>query len=204
MQEIPMKAKVECADGPCGEFDAIIVHPVTQEVTHLVVSVQYSEPRLVPIDQVAGTSHDLIRLRCTQDELGSMEPFLKVHYVDQVGGDYGPPFGADPYAFEATFASYEVSTVPVEEERIPPGELAFHPGADVEATDGHIGKVGEFLTDPTSGHITHLVLLEGHLWGKKEVTLPVSAIARVATDTVYLNLDKAAVEALPAVPAKRR
>lgn len=200
-----MKAKVECADGPCGEFDAVIADPVTQEVTHLVVNVRHSKPRLVPIAQVAGTSHDLIRLRCTQDELDGMEPFVEVHYVDKRGSDYGGPHsGADPYAFEATYASYEVKTVAVEEERIPAGELAFHRGADVEATDGHIGKVGEFLIDPATEHITHLVLLEGHLWGKKEVTLPVSAIARIATDTVYLKLDKAAVEELPAVPVKRR
>jgi hypothetical protein len=42
---------------------------------------------------------------------------------------------------------------------------------------------------------------EGHLWGQKEITIPVSAIARVEEDTVYLKLDKAGVEALPAVPA---
>ena len=42
----------------------------------------------------------------------------------------------------------------------------------VECADGPCGEFGA-----ATGHITHLVLLEGHLWGKKEVTLPVSAIA---------------------------
>jgi len=200
-----MDARVECVDGPCGEFDAVIAHPVTQELTHLVVNVRHSKSRLVPMDQVVGTSHDLIRLRCTRDEFDGMEPFVEVHYVDKRRSDYGGPgFGADPYAFEATYATYEIKTVAVEEERIPAGELALHRRADVEATDGHIGKVSEFLIDPASGHITHLVLLEGHLWGKKEITLPVSAIARIATDTVYLKLDKVTVEELSAVPVRRR
>jgi uncharacterized membrane protein/sporulation protein YlmC with PRC-barrel domain len=101
------------------------------------------------------------------------------------------------------YAVPERGVVSVEEERIPVGELAVRRGTRVAATDGQVGKVGELLVDPTSEHITHLVLLEGHLWGKKEITLPVSAIDRLEDDTVYLKLDKRAVELLPAIPVKR-
>jgi uncharacterized membrane protein/sporulation protein YlmC with PRC-barrel domain len=73
----------------------------------------------------------------------------------------------------------------------------------VEATDGHIGTIGELVLDPETEQITHLVLQEGHLWGKKEVTLPLSAIDRIADDTIYLKLDKKAVEQLPSVPLTR-
>jgi hypothetical protein len=44
---------------------------------------------------------------------------------------------------------------------------------------------------------------EGHLWGKKEVTIPVSAVDFADADTVYLKLDKKDVKALPAVSVKR-
>jgi sporulation protein YlmC with PRC-barrel domain len=67
-----------------------------------------------------------------------------------------------------------------------------------------VGRVDEFLVDPENEHITHLVMREGHLWEQKEVTIPVSAIARVEEDAVYLKLDKASIEALPAVPAGPR
>ena len=97
----------------------------------------------------------------------------------------------------------EISYVKETVERIPPGELAVRRGTRVEATDGYVGQVGEFVVEPESGHITHLVLLEGHLWAKKEVTLPLSAIDHSEGDTVYLNLDKKAVEALPTVPVRR-
>jgi hypothetical protein len=43
---------------------------------------------------------------------------------------------------------------------------------------------------------------KGHLWGKKEVALPVETIDFVDADTVYLKLDKAAVKDLPTVPGK--
>jgi sporulation protein YlmC with PRC-barrel domain len=96
------------------------------------------------------------------------------------------------------------TTIPVTHQRIPHGELAVHRGARVEATDGHVGRVDEFLVDPVDTHITHLVLREGHLWGQKDVTIPVSHIDRIEEDTVYLKLDKHNVGALPAIPIRRR
>jgi sporulation protein YlmC with PRC-barrel domain len=89
--------------------------------------------------------------------------------------------------------------IPLEHESIPAGELAVHRGAAVEASDGYVGRVDEFLVDPENEHITHLVMREGHLWEQKEVTIPASAIARVEEDAVYLKLNKAGIEALPAV-----
>ena len=80
----------------------------------------------------------------------------------------------------------------------------IRPGMEVEAADGHAGTAGELVVDPQSAEITHFVLREGHLWGKKEVTLPVAAVERVARDRVYLKLDKQAIGQLPAIPVRRR
>jgi hypothetical protein len=48
-----------------------------------------------------------------------------------------------------------------------------------------------------------LVLREGHLWGQKDVTVPVSKIKRIEEEDVYLDLDKAGIETLPAIPIRR-
>jgi uncharacterized membrane protein len=205
--DIPMSAKVECTDGPCGESTAIIVNPVTQEVTHFVVQDATSPAkvqRLVPVEQISKTTQATIHLRCTKAELASMEPFVETHYVlDEERADYTHWTGGDvwqePYA-TPDGADYTA----VAEERVPAGELAIHRGAKVEASDGHIGEVGEFLVDPGSGHITHLVLEEGHIWGTMAITLPLSAIDHAEGDTVYLKLTKQAVESLPSIPVKRR
>ena len=77
-------------------------------------------------------------------------------------------------------------------------------GYKVEALDGHAGTVGELVTDPEHGKVTHFALEGGRWWGKKEVTLPVSAVERVAGDTVYLKLDRQAIGQLPAIPVRRR
>lgn len=57
--------------------------------------------------------------------------------------------------------------------------------------------------DPANGHITHMVLMEGHLWGKKKITLPISSIENAYEDRVGLKLDKQAIKALPAIAVKR-
>jgi hypothetical protein len=56
--------------------------------------------------------------------------------------------------------------VPTEHQQIPPGELAVRRGTRLEATDGYVSKVDEFVVNPEKGHITHMVMQEGHLWGR--------------------------------------
>jgi sporulation protein YlmC with PRC-barrel domain len=72
-------------------------------------------------------------------------------------------------------------------------------GAHVQATDGRVGRVDEFVVDPLSHRITDLVMREGHLWGTKTVSIPVEQIDEIEEKTVYLKLDKAGVEKLPTI-----
>jgi hypothetical protein len=50
--------------------------------------------------------------------------------------------------------------------------------------------------------MTHLVLREGRLWGKKDITIPLDQIERIEEDMVRLKLDEAAVGRLPSVKAR--
>jgi uncharacterized membrane protein/sporulation protein YlmC with PRC-barrel domain len=205
MVEIPVEASVECSDGPCGKSVTVIVNPATRKVTYLVVqdkSFLEPEQRMVPIEEVVETTSELIRLRCTRDQLSNMEPFVKVRFIEDQWDEPAYWAALDDIYYAGP---YVTPSMPLYEqiERVPPGEVAVHRGAWVEATDGHIGTVGELVLDPDSEQITHFVLREGHLWGKKEVILPLSALDRVEEDTVYLKLDKAAVEQLPSLPLTR-
>jgi sporulation protein YlmC with PRC-barrel domain len=82
-------------------------------------------------------------------------------------------------------------------------ELAIHKGADVLATDARVGKVDELVIDQETHRITHLVLRQHFLLNKWIVTIPVSEIERVEVDTIFLKIDKDAVEKLPAVALKK-
>ncbi len=206
MKDIPFDAEVQCVDGRAGRSSAVIIDPVQQKVTHIVVKndhAPWANGRLVPVERIKETSPDLIRLDCSTSELAKMEPFIAKHYVQKEAREYPTSFygGEGPSYLKAFVFAAEV--VPVEVERVPPGELAVHRSAEVHATDGRIGRVDEFLVDPASQQITHLVLREGHLWGQRELTVPMSAIAQVSGDTVYLNIDKQTVQSLPTIPVKR-
>ena len=94
------------------------------------------------------------------------------------------------------------SFMTLEKEHIPADELAIRRGAGVEAVDGHVGRVDEFLINPSDDHISHLVLREGHLWGQKDVTIPMSQIDHFENNTVYLKLKKLEIEKLPGIPIR--
>lgn len=201
MRDIPLNAKVECIDGSAGRSSYVILDPFTDRVTHLVVmqnGLGHTE-RLVPVDVLEATTPDLIRLGCTRDELRAMEPFIGRYIIRRDR----PRFDQGTYPPYPQVVPHDKMTVEEEFKRIPRGELALHRGAHVQATNGRVGKVSEFLVDRSDHHITHLVLREGHLLNRRDVIIPVSAIDRIARDTIYLNLTKDDAEALPAGPSHK-
>jgi hypothetical protein len=44
------------------------------------------------------------------------------------------------------------------------------------------------------------VLHKGHLWGKKDIMVPLTAVDSIDYETIYLNVDKEAVEEFPTAP----
>jgi hypothetical protein len=194
--DLPLNVKVYCVDGLCGQSKELVLDRKAEEVTHLVVKGNHlpHTELLVPVELVAETTPRLIRLRCTKDKLAELEPFLKVEVIEEKIPHYLP----DPYLIPIEVP--ETKWVTVKREAIPPGEVAVGQGAHVKATDGHVGRLEKFLVDPVTEQVTHLVLREGHLWGQKDVTIPVSEIDRLEGNTIYLKLNKDQVEALPSTP----
>jgi len=82
------------------------------------------------------------------------------------------------------------------EDVIPSGEAEVTPGDPVFCLDGEIGQVQGLLVDPDDQHVTHVLLREGHLWGRKEVSIPISAVTG-AEYGIKVNLTKKQVEDLP-------
>ena len=205
MYELPLDAKVTCTDGHCGTSVAVTFNIENKVISHIIVEDASSSQRLVPFKLAVKTSHDEIWLDCTENDLKELPLFLVTEFVEraeQQSGDWEEEDGE--WEDGVDVSSFEMSTdaygMPVEVERVPEGEVPFHRSVEIEATDGHIGKVDKFIVEPESGQITHLVLQKGHLWGKKDIMVPLSAVDRVDYDTVYLNVDKKAAEDFPEVP----
>ncbi len=204
MIEVPIDVQVECTNGRVGTLTHVIINPTTKTITHFVVSDNeqvVAHSYLVPVESISETRHDVIRLNVTIEELSQMDQFTEVHYI--ANPDPEPGYPADAVYLAPYVSPLESGYLSVEVERIPVGEMAVRRGAVIEATDGFVGHLGEFLLDPESGQLTHLVLQEGHSWGKREITLPVSIVDQALENTIYLKLDKAGVAKLPAIPLKR-
>jgi len=203
MPDIAINAKVECTDGTCGRSTYVILNPVNHRVTHFVVQDKHlpdNPTRLVPVDNVASATREQIKLSCTKADVAQMAPFVVSNFVRESAPGQAYASGQ---SYTSQYVIDDTAYDEVRELKIPAGELALHSGMRVEATDGKLGKLDELVLDPQSGEVTNLLLREGHLWGKKEVAIPVSAIDFVDADTVYLRLDEASVKALPALPVKR-
>jgi len=209
--EIPLNAQVECSDGDCGHIAGVLINPISDQVIHLIVKVNANPDTeyIVPVDKMGETIAGTIQLRCSRAELEKMECFIKTEFIEEnvPYRDYG--FGGDAYGLGSYYyAPYVIPDrtvyVPVKHLQVPPGELAVRRGARVEALDGHVGNVDEFVINPENDHISHLVMREGHLWGQKDVIIPVSSVKEVNDKTVFLNLHKHEIESLPTFPIHRR
>ena len=185
--EFAMGAKASCVDGPGGKVIRLIIDPATKTVTHLVIEPKHrvGSGRLVPLDLVDSAA-DGIRLRCTVEEFGRLEAAEEMELVDDVmGGLYGPMGGSPPVQA-------------IVQDVVPRGETDIERGEPVHALDGEIGRVHGCQVDPDNHRVTHVLLGEGHLWGRKEVAIPVSAVIKVENG-IWLNLTKKQVEDLPPV-----
>ncbi len=191
--DIPINAQVECLDGFCGQSTCILINPTTQFVTHVVVEdkdesgAQY----LVPLGEIKLSMPHLIQLRCTKYELQQLPRFVRIDYERRSVPHTLYPFG--DYLIGPTMIE-ENDLVAIAHEQVPEGELAVHQGAQIEAKDGHLGRLEEFLLDPTTEQINYLVFRERHLWHREELIVPASQIEQIKDDTIYLKSDKHTIE----------
>jgi hypothetical protein len=184
-------ARASCTDGHCGELRRLIIDPATETVTHLVIQPGHRPEagRLVPVHLVETTDGE-IRLRCTRAEFDKLDHATERDMVS--GAESGEIVGRQGMTAGA------LREATVLEDVIPVGEKEVGPGDQVHALDGEIGRVQGFLVQPGDDRVTHVLLLEGHLWGRKTVAIPISAVTGVDAG-IRLNLTKEQVGELPPV-----
>ncbi len=214
--EFTIGSDVSCSDGACGELTRVVVDPVAKALTHLVVEPKHRQGkgRLVPVDLV-DSAGDEIRLRCTTAEFGALEHAEETQFLPGASGQwayrpeqmlswpyYGGGIGMGGMAGMGMggmgLGNMNAGPQAIVHERVPVGDIQVRRGEHVHAADGAIGRVQGLVVDPADHHVTHVLLDEGHLWGKKEVAIPIGAVTGV-DDGVRLSLSKDEVGDLPAV-----
>jgi hypothetical protein len=165
--DVPIGVQVYCEDELCGRSTQVILNPATNKVTHLVVEGEETDPAyyLVPIEWLDASTPQELVLHCSHDQLVRS---TGLHGASTLGDATGT----------ASFCGDH-----------PLSELAVRQGAWVEAQGSYAGLVDEFLIDPGTCGVTHVVLHEVHLWGSKRIAVPVSSILSIEEDRVRLRLN---------------
>jgi hypothetical protein len=205
-------SEVRCTDGPCGRLTAVVVDPVAERLAHLIVLERHGHSsRLVPI-ALAHVRDSHIDLQCTTAEFDRLEPAVVTHFVEaeHEGGKYGyghhevvfwPFFGLGPGkpGVDVVDPDPIVSPQIGVEDRVPVGEVRIRRGEHVRAGDGRIGRVRGLVVDPADEKVTHILLDEGHLWGHKEVAIPIGVVTAMDEEDVTVRLTKEQIKDLPAI-----
>ena len=215
--EFSIGSEVTCSDGVCGDLRRVVVDPVARALTHLVVEPRHGQGvgHLVPIDLVASTPAQGIQLRCTKSEFAALPDAEATWFLPGASGEWGygqehmlswPHYGLGMGSMGVIGAMGGMGPSPgpqvTTSDQVPAGEVEVRRGEHVHATDGTIGRVQGLVIDPSDHHVTHVLLDEGHLWGQKQVAIPISAVTGVENG-VRLNLAKDEVRDLPAVDLDR-
>jgi hypothetical protein len=200
-------AEASCTDGECGHLTRVIVDPVARALTHLVIKPPHGrgQGRLVPVE-LAAAEPGTVRLRCTRAEFDQLDPAEETEFLPGIYGygPYGPAeasawpyYGLGTAAMNADIAAAAPHAVTLD--AVPLGEVEIRRGDHVHATDGNIGRVQGLVIEPASRHVTHVLLQEGHLWGRKQVAIPIRAVSAVEPEGIRLTISRAEVENLPPV-----
>jgi sporulation protein YlmC with PRC-barrel domain len=211
---LELRQAVRCTDDLLGELADVVIDPVTRRVTHLVVKPadEHALARLVPVELAAGDEGSTgISLRCSAEDFGRMPAVQETAYlrlgeapVEDPEWDVGieDVLALPYYPLDGPVEPIEYAAVAYD--RIPKGEVEIQrASAVISADEHHLGHVDGFVVDGDTQAITHVVLEHGHLWGRRDVTIPIGAVASVEIDLIRLSLTKDDVGELPAARVRR-
>ncbi len=204
-----LDSRVVCADGEFGELADVIIDPGTRRVTHLVVQHygRHDSARLVPIDRVQARPAEedpTILLDCSIAEVSAQRTLETSAYlplgqrpVEGPDSDVGiegafelpPNYSLGVNALDAGMGPMDVDPHVTETyDRIPKGTVEIRRVSEVTSSDGHhLGHVVGLVVDER-GQIAQLFLEHGHLWAKRQTSIPIGSIDRIESDEVVLIL----------------
>jgi uncharacterized protein YrrD len=221
-------ATIETSDSESmGSLERVVIGPRTKSISHLVIrkGALIPEEKVIPVDLVAESDEDRIRLRPFEADFDSLPNFEDTHFVltgedDAVLGDraqetgrntyrapllyYYPPVvgGAGLTAPGTAAAPYLIpdtgtTNYAAEVERnIPEGTVAIREGSAVYSSDDkEVGTIERFFTDPQGEHISHIVISKGLLF-KAHKLIPAHWIDKVEENGVHLAVNARYLETL--------
>lgn len=200
---LKLEGPVDCTDGKWGKLRGLVIDPVRKSVTHLVVEPgrMPASARIVPIEigRNAGGGSALI-IDCTIAEAQSQplaEALAFSHggrlTADDPDWDVGVADTIEmPYQDGGPFVDYSPDPDPrimMSYDRVPKGMVEIRRISSVTTADGQIaGRLEGVVVD--GRQITHVIVVRGYLWRRRQIAVPIEAVSKIATDDVSLALSR--------------
>jgi sporulation protein YlmC with PRC-barrel domain len=180
-------AEVETVEGKCGELRRLVVDPQTRSITHLVVGAAHHRTggHLVPRGLVASVSGP-VRLSCDRSAFDGLPLSESTEVLPVTTGSWagGGAMGMGP------------RPIIVVDDQVPAGEGELSSSTPVQSTEGFAGHCGGVMVDLDTGRVHHVLLEQGHLWGRREVWIRNDDVTELG-EPIRLGLTREQVLALP-------
>ena len=206
--KLALGTTVRCSDGAVRELADLVVDGPGRRVTHLVVQPkrQHEEARLVSLELAGEDANGGVSLFCTAETLDGLERVREYAYLPAgQQPDENPEWdvGVEDVLVVPSVEPLDVAepeldpNVNLMYDRVPKGEVELRETSSVYSKDAHrVGSVNGVVVGE-DGVITVLTFQRGHLWWKREVSVPVDAIASLENDVATLAVEKSELKRFP-------
>ena len=198
-----------------GKINRIVLDPITNEVTHIVVQKGWllPEDKVVPFEMISSATEERVVLNEDIGDFEQLPPFEETHFIRAPAEDisqtrdtsdpdtpayywYPPPYGYIGYpAYGLGYSTWP----PVETIRnIPEDSIPLKEGTKVLSSDGeHVGDIDRLFIEPDSSRATYFLISQGLLFKDRKL-VPVNWVRSVEEDEVHLGVSSRFLERLPA------
>ncbi|HEY8448098.1 MAG TPA: PRC-barrel domain-containing protein [Thermomicrobiales bacterium] len=217
LDQVSLGQEIVSRDGEkLGSLDRVVVNAENHHLENLVVHQGiFSGQKLVDIDLIDHIEPERIVLSLSAAEARNLPDFVATQYVEapaDAHDRYKPAWAASGlgagriiYAGPVASVAYPGGWVPpsgsIDAEppvvenvsNLPPQDVMISEGTSVVGADGEkLGKIDRVIFGD-GGALSGLVVKVGFLF-KRDVTIPIDAVAEVGTDRIRLNVPAKSVQ----------
>lgn len=189
---LPINVPVQSEEKNYGESALVVVNPLSQSITHLVVTEDWMVrwQRLVPVEWVESVTQEAIWLACTPAMFEALPLFMAGEFLfpnpDEQGGRLLAKLKVKAGCLWPLLVT-PPEIAPSSAAGIALKNLAITRGGSVCTTNGLLGQVAYLLVAPGTESVTHLYVETAAL---RSYLIPITVIERVEDYTVHLTISK--------------
>ncbi len=200
-------AEVLGPDGKLGTLTQIVIEPLGERVTHVIVERGGLHPweKVVPTDTLTHTENARVWTTLSLSEMEALPDFLSLSHSETAPAmptevplaDLQPVGLLWPSNVLGWYLPSHQSRTPAPPQaNLPPGSHGLKSGTEVHCRDGMVGHLDEVVYDQASGRATGMIIRKGFFFAR-ELEAPIDWVEAI-NDTIRLRVS------CDEVPPRRR